>query len=375
MSALRQQLSTGVNSGASRRTDWCKAMDLMLLAAKTSLSCEAPHEEHVHRLTLRSKFAFTTPQVQSLLDGSYLPIVSNDFPLQRALYSSIFLNENQPASPMDFASFLFCINPFTLRSSTATAWFSRTSRVDNLWRKSFLWLRTFSKAIATRILCLLRLLLPRFRRSILRCSRAIFFSDLRRNLGLSIFCPVERTAKCFRPKSTPMVESSEYGAGSGLLIPVSTSKLTKCLPEGSRETVVVFTTPSNRRDRTIDMWPNFGSQTNLRSQSTAADCGSWNDCLEIFFLKAGKSLLFLKNLLYADSRFSSACCNDWAFASRSHKVSGADFKPGSMALSWYRVIEILSLFHASIFCARPQLYTHLQQPKFMASTWDCKAFG
>ena len=105
----------------------------MFFAALTSRSWTAPHAVHCHARTCSGFEPPLTPHdEQTWLVGSNRPILRNWRPYSFALYSSMETNADQPASCTDFAS-LVRARPFTARSSTVTAWFSRMIAVDNLW--------------------------------------------------------------------------------------------------------------------------------------------------------------------------------------------------------------------------------------------------
>jgi FGGY family of carbohydrate kinases, C-terminal domain len=103
---------------------------------------------------------------------------------------------DQPASWTDLARRVRA-SPFTARFSTATAWFSRISAVDNWWQKSRLASATRACALATLTLALSRFLLSSCLRDSDRCARRSLFSARRKNRGEVIFRPSDRTAKCF----------------------------------------------------------------------------------------------------------------------------------------------------------------------------------
>ncbi len=117
-----------------------------------------------------------TPQAEhTWLVGSNRPILRKSRPYSRALYSSIAVNADQPASYTDLASRVRA-SPRTARSSTVTAWFSRMIFVDSLCWKSRRASATLAcaRATLTRALSLLRL--PCCLRDRSRCARVSFFS-------------------------------------------------------------------------------------------------------------------------------------------------------------------------------------------------------
>jgi hypothetical protein len=72
---------------------------------------------------------------QARVDGNHRSTWAKVRPCRRALYSSIAVNVDQPASLTLRASRVRA-SPDTARSSTYTAWFSRTIVVDSLWSQS-----------------------------------------------------------------------------------------------------------------------------------------------------------------------------------------------------------------------------------------------
>lgn len=72
------------------------------------------------------------PQAEHIrVDGKYRSTRPNVRPYRAALYSTMLVKAAHPASCTDFAS-LVRPRPTTHRSSTYTAWFSRTMVVDSL---------------------------------------------------------------------------------------------------------------------------------------------------------------------------------------------------------------------------------------------------
>jgi hypothetical protein len=92
-----------------------------------------PHLEHRQARTYNGLAPSFTPHRQHTWEvGENQPIRWNPRSYSRALYSSMITNAAQPASWMDLASRVRA-RPFTAKSSTAIAWFSRISLVDNCW--------------------------------------------------------------------------------------------------------------------------------------------------------------------------------------------------------------------------------------------------
>ena len=133
----------------------------MLIAAFTSRSCSVPHSGHTHDLTLSGMRPILWPHsLQVLLVGSNLPHLSRWTPYHSHLYSSILKNSDHDTSEMDLASLWFPSIPFTFRSSTAIAWFSRISLVLNSCRNALLSHVSFSYSWASLRLVALYLLEP-----------------------------------------------------------------------------------------------------------------------------------------------------------------------------------------------------------------------
>jgi hypothetical protein len=108
----------------------------MFLAALRSRSCTAPHAAHTHSRMLSGLGPSLTPQAEhTWLAGSNRPTRVKQRPYRAALYCSILVNPDHPASWMLFASRVRP-SPATHRSSMYTAWFSRMIVVDSLWWKS-----------------------------------------------------------------------------------------------------------------------------------------------------------------------------------------------------------------------------------------------
>src|SRR6185437_1442533 len=130
-----------------------------------------------------------TPHAEhTWLVGSNRPVRANVRPCLRALYSSMAVNADQPASCTDLASRVRA-SPRTHRSSTYTAWFSRMIRVDSLCSQSRRQSATLACTRATLAralsLLLLPLTLPLRAFWALRSLR----SARRRNFGLAILRP------------------------------------------------------------------------------------------------------------------------------------------------------------------------------------------
>ena len=93
----------------------------MFRAAFTSRSCTVPHAAQVHARMLSGFGPSFAPHAEQVCEvGSNRPIRANVRPCLRALYSSIPVNADQPASCTDLASRVRA-QPRTHRASTATA--------------------------------------------------------------------------------------------------------------------------------------------------------------------------------------------------------------------------------------------------------------
>src|SRR5690606_36752027 len=172
----------------------------MFLAALTSRSWTAPHGQ-AHDRTFSGMDSASAPQAEhSLLLGNQRSIFTRVRPYRAALYSSMLTNADHPASCTDLASRVRA-RPFTHKSSTITAWFSRMIRVESWWVKSRRASATLAWARATRATALVRLFDPFALRDRAFCALRNRRSARRRNRGLPTFRPSESTAKCDSPDS------------------------------------------------------------------------------------------------------------------------------------------------------------------------------
>jgi len=198
-----------------------------------------------------------TPHAEHTWDvGTNRPIRWNSRPYSRALYSSMRVNADQPASWTDLASRVRA-SPFTHKSSTATAWLSRISAVDNWWWNSRRASATRPCALATLTRALSRFRLPSCLRDSDRCARLSFFSARRRNRGDAILVPSDSTAKWVSPRSIP-VTGPAPGSAPGV---ASTTKLAKYRPAGSMITVTLDGAEGRSRDQRTSTSPIFGSRS------------------------------------------------------------------------------------------------------------------
>src|SRR5262249_34885369 len=94
-----------------------------------------------------------------------------------------------------------------------------------------------------------------------------FRSARRRNRGLSITVPCERTANQARPRSIPTSVSASGNRSRSSVGSVTTTKDAKYRPDASRITVTDDGTEGNSRDQATATSPILGSR-NLPSDST-----------------------------------------------------------------------------------------------------------
>ncbi len=176
----------------------------MLIAALTSRSWVVP-QSHVHSRTFSGILPCRVPQAEhSLDDGNHRSTTTRSRPYQSALYSSMDRSSVQLASEMARARVRFLSMFRTVRSSITIVWFSRTSRVVSLCRKSlrrsaiFAYTRpTLSRAFARFAPSPLAL------RERYRCALARRSRSLRSCRGLVIFSPVESVTRLVIPASMP----------------------------------------------------------------------------------------------------------------------------------------------------------------------------
>src|SRR5690554_2330909 len=193
--------------------------------------------------------------------------------------------------------------PLTFKSSiTITSWLlMRLNEV--LCRKSLRQLAIFSYTLATFRRCFWELRLSDslrcaalaafLRRAKALCSRASFFSYLARNLGLTTSVLSDKTIKSVMPKSMPILL---LVLGKGCAI-VSTSTLTKYLPDGDLDTVALLIRPFISRSILALMRPILGSLIEPRVTATVP---FWLLVVYLslmpFLLNLGKPKLLLKKL-------------------------------------------------------------------------------
>ena len=124
------------------------------------------HSGTCHRRTSSANVSSTCPHSEHVFDeGKNRSTVWSVRPYQSHLYSSIRRNMPHAASEIARARHLLRTIPLTLRSSTASAWFSATSRVLNLCRKSRRLSAIRAWIVATRLFALKWLREPFFFRA------------------------------------------------------------------------------------------------------------------------------------------------------------------------------------------------------------------
>jgi hypothetical protein len=182
-------------TGAPQADAASPAAVFTLIAALVSRSWTVPQAVQVHCRTFRGLGPSLTPQVEQVCEvGSNRPILIRVRPCLAALYSSMLMNEDHPASCTDLASFVRA-SPATDRFSTAIPWFSEISFVESWWWNSRRASVTLAWARATFRRALARFLLPFCLRDSSFWTFFSFFSARRKKRGESIFVPSERTAK------------------------------------------------------------------------------------------------------------------------------------------------------------------------------------
>ena len=168
---------------------------------------------HVQARTLSGFGPSFTPHAEHTRDvGSNRPAFPKVRPCLAALYSSIAVNVDQPASCTDLASRVRP-SPATHRSSTYTAWLSRMIRVDFLCSQSRRASATWACTRATLTRALSRLLLPW---SLRTGPAAPCGACAPRGAGTSGWrpsVPSDRTAKWVSPRSMP-ISVPVSGSGS-----------------------------------------------------------------------------------------------------------------------------------------------------------------
>jgi len=331
-----QPVSTYVQTGftQSPRADAASPAAKILRAALMSLSCIAPHSGHTHSRTFKGIFVAVYPQLlHLLLEGKKRSMPISVRPDHSDLYSSCRINSPHPASEIDFARKWFFCMFLTASVSMAITWFSLTSLVESLCRKSLRVSAVLACNLAIFRLALRRFAEPRCFFAIRCCNLASLASFLRYVFGAAIFSPVERMAKCVRPRSIPILPATDCLAET-----VSSHSIeTKYRPAASFVTVtdVSFAAFGMMRENLMASGSFiFASFKALPSQLKPL-CVYLAACLSFFDLKYGYLQRSPKKLLNAVCRWRSDCCNGTLDTSFSHANSGCFFNSVSkLEVSW-----------------------------------------
>lgn len=305
-----------------------------LRAALMSRSWIDPHSGQIHDRTFNGILGTVYPQSRHrLLDGYQRSMPTNARPYHSDLYSSCLTNSDQPASLIDFARRRFFCMLLTARLSMAITWFSLTSRVESLCRKSLRVSAVFACRRATFMRALFLLLEPFCFLARRRCNLASLLSFLRNVLGAAIFSPVDKIAKCVRPRSMPtFADTSGLGDTTS-----SHSNETKYRPVASLLTVAVvsFAAFGNVRDHLILSGASiFASFKTLPSHLKALAVYS-AACLSCLLLNVGYLARLAKKLENAVCKWRRDCCTGTELTSFSQIVSGCFFNSVNKAeVSW-----------------------------------------
>jgi len=296
----------------------------IFLLALMSRSWTTPHSGQAHSRTFNGRVLTVCPQsLHRFDDGYHLSIPTISRPYHRDLYFNCLTNSDQPASEIDFARFRFFFMLLTARLSTAITWFSFTSRVESLCRKSLRVSAVLACRRATFSLAFLLFAEPLIFLENLRCSFASFFSFLRNVLGAAIFSPVDRVAKCVSPRSIPTLPATSGFASTTS----SQSRDAKYLPAASFVTVTVvsFAALGRVRDQTIakgsDIFASFRARpSHLKALEVYSAA-----CLSCLLLNVGYLVRLAKKFTNAVCKWRSDCCTGTLETSFSHSNSGSFF--------------------------------------------------
>ena len=141
----------------------------MFFAALISRSCRVPQDGHCHTRIFKLSSARTCPHAEHIFDDGYhRSITITRRPALAALYSSISRKVPHPQSEIAFATLRLRTMFLTARSSRQIRSWSRTRRVEVLWRKSARAARTLRCARAAFALALPRFAEPGWQRAIRR---------------------------------------------------------------------------------------------------------------------------------------------------------------------------------------------------------------
>lgn len=308
----------------SPQADTASPAASMFCAALMSRSCFVRHSGQSHIRTERGSFKRTCPHVQHrLLDGYHWSMPINVRPYHSALYSNCRTNSLQPESEIDLAKRQFFCMLEILRLSMAITWFSSISRVESLWRKSFLESEmracnraTFNRAFA-RFLEPFCFLDRRF------CKNARRFSHFRKILGEAIFSPVERIAKCVNPRSIPICPVTSCLEETSSV----QSRETWYRPEGSFDTVTVEMVAAlgSVRDQRMASGSFILARINEVPSHLKALAVYSADCLSNLVLNLGYKDRLAKKFANAVCKWRSDCWTGTELTSFSHTCSGFFF--------------------------------------------------
>src|SRR5579859_613847 len=233
-----------------------------LMTALTSRSW-VDRQGQGHDRTLSAILSLIRPQSEHIrVDGKNRSTRANVRPYRAALYSTMAVNCDQPASCTDLASRVRP-RPATHRSSTYTAWLSRMIAVDSLCCQSRRVSATRAWARATLTTAFVRLCLSRCLRDRSCCNRLSLRAARRRNFGAATLVPSHSTAKWVRPRSMP---TSDPARGSVSSV-VCTTNDAKYRPAASRITVTELGSAGRSRDHRTLRSPIFASRSRPLSQT------------------------------------------------------------------------------------------------------------
>ena len=318
----------------SPRADTASPAAKIFRAALMSRSWILPHSGQTQSRTFNGIFGTVCPQSEHrLLDGYQRSMPISVRPYHSDLYSSCLTNSDQAASLIDFARQWFFCMLLTARLSMAITWFSLTSLVESLCRKSLRVSAILACSRATFSLALIRLAEPFCFFASRLCSLASLDSFLRNVLGAVIFSPVESMTKWVNPKSMPICPDATGLADTES----SQSSDTKYRPAASLDTVAVvsFAAFGNVRDQRIfngaSIFANFKV---LPSHLKALEVYS-AACLSCLLLKVGYLARLAKKFPNAVCKWRSDCCTGTELTSLSQIVSGCFFNSvRSAEVSW-----------------------------------------
>ena len=325
-------MQTGITD--SPRADTARPAAKTLRAALMSRSWMLPHSGQTHSRTFSDIFGTVCPQSEHLfVDGYQRSMPISVRPYHSDLYSSCLTNSPQLASDMDFARQWFFCMLLMARLSMAITWFSLTSRVESLCRKSLRVSATLACSLATLRLAFLRFAEHFCFFASRRCNVASLASFLRNVLGAAIFSPVENMAKWVSPKSMPIcAATSDFG-----ITVSSQSSEAKYRPDASLDTVTVvgFAAFGKVRDQRIFSGAFiFASFNALPSHLKALEVYS-AACLSCLLLKVGYLARLAKKFPKAVCKWRKDCCTGTLLTSFNHSVSGCFFNSVNKAeVSW-----------------------------------------